>query len=179
MCPSWKIWRIVSWDHEIPNPWRIHLSAAIYMVLHGSHQQKHPINVSINIAAPWIRHGQFMWKVKIPMVPVTHQPALSKIGDSTVEPASQGMHLSLEAVCKGHPELAAQHSQPNCEMIIIPSPVHIVHIKHLNFSMVPLWNVEFHPPWFLRGVFNMNGGRDYNDGHPPVRPQWWLLIRLY
>jgi hypothetical protein len=95
----------------------------------------------------------------------------SKVGDSTVEPASQGMHLSLEAVCKGHPELAAQHSQPNCEMIIIPSPVHIVHIKHLNFSMVPLWNVEFHPPWFLRGVFNMNGGRDYNDGHPPVRPQ--------
>ena len=139
------------------------------MVLHGSHQQKPPINVSINIAAPWIRHGQYV-ESQNSHGSSHHQPALSKIGDSTVEPASQGMHLSLEAVCKGHPELAAQHSQP-CEMIIIPSPVHIVHIKHLNFSMVPLWNVEFHPPWFLRGVFNMNGGRDYNDGHPPVRPQ--------
>ena len=28
----------------------------LYMVLHGSHQQKTPY-VSINIPAPWIRHG--------------------------------------------------------------------------------------------------------------------------
>ena len=38
-------------DH--PYPWRIH-GAAILMVCHGSHQQKSPINVSINIPVPWI-----------------------------------------------------------------------------------------------------------------------------
>ena len=56
------------------------------------------------------------------MVAVTTNQRYPRLG--ITRSASQGMHLSPEAVCKGHPELAA-HSQPNCEMIIIPSPVHI------------------------------------------------------
>ena len=47
------------------NPWRIH--GAIYMVLHGSHQQKPPIFMlaSTKTSTVWIRHGniyvQYPW----------------------------------------------------------------------------------------------------------------------
>ena len=32
----------------------------LYMVCHGSHQEIPPNNVSINIPAPWIRHGKWI-----------------------------------------------------------------------------------------------------------------------
>ena len=42
------------------NPWRI-LTVLLYMVLHGSPQEIPPINVSIFLPAPWIRHGWWNW----------------------------------------------------------------------------------------------------------------------
>ena len=42
------------------NPMTDPNGAARKMVCHGYHQQKNPINVSINIPAPWIRHGNYI-----------------------------------------------------------------------------------------------------------------------
>ena len=49
-----------------PYPWRI-LMVLLYVVCHGSHQEIAHKNVSMNIPAPWIRHG--LWILKILRLP--------------------------------------------------------------------------------------------------------------